>query len=60
MDQVIKDAKERDEARMREIKQMREKKQQELQSFKEQSELSSKGAEALKQRLLDEVQRSNT
>eukprot|EP00913_Durusdinium_trenchii_P019890 g18697.t1 len=62
MEQVIKDAKERDEARMREIKQLRERSKMELQELTEKSNSSSKDsltlfrdAEALRQRLLGEA-----
>ncbi|OLP94677.1 hypothetical protein AK812_SmicGene23260 [Symbiodinium microadriaticum] len=55
VDQVIKDATERDEARMREIKQLRDKSENELKHLKEKSDNSSKDAETLRQRQLEEA-----
>ncbi|CAE7194519.1 unnamed protein product, partial [Symbiodinium sp. CCMP2592] len=55
VDQVIKDATERDEARMREIKQLRDKSENELKSLREKSDNSSKDAETLRQRQLEEA-----
>lgn len=55
IDQVIKDATERDEARMREIKQLRDKSENELKHLKEKSDNSSKDAETLRQRQLEEA-----